>query len=110
MDQHSEIRGFNLLDDRAGILACPVIWYTCRVADGRWVRLVVAVSAGVEQSIFAVDGKTARRSHDHKYGQGALNSVSVWASGFGLLLGQVAIVRAYPVARQGPTFPFSSAR
>jgi predicted transposase YbfD/YdcC len=37
-----------------------------------------------------VDGKTARRSHDHKNGVGALHSVSVWASEFGLSLGQVA--------------------
>jgi transposase-like protein len=37
-----------------------------------------------------VDGKTARRSHDRKNGLGALHSVSVWASDFGLSLGQVA--------------------
>src|SRR5206468_9255390 len=40
--------------------------------------------------LFAVDGKTARRSHDRKKGLGALHSVSVWASEFGLSLGQVA--------------------
>ena len=37
-----------------------------------------------------MDGKTARRSHDRKNGLGALHSVSVWASEFGLSLGQVA--------------------
>ena len=37
-----------------------------------------------------VDGKTARRSHDRSNGLGALHSVSVWASEFGLSLGQVA--------------------
>jgi predicted transposase YbfD/YdcC len=37
-----------------------------------------------------VDGKTARRSHDRKNGLGALHSVSIWASEFGLSLGQVA--------------------
>ncbi len=42
------------------------------------------------QPIFAVDGKTARRSHDRRKGLGALHSVSVWASEFGLSLGQVA--------------------
>src|ERR1051326_3339772 len=36
------------------------------------------------------DGKTSRRSHDHKKELGALHSVSVWASEFGLSLGQVA--------------------
>jgi predicted transposase YbfD/YdcC len=38
----------------------------------------------------AVDGKTARRSHDRKKGLGALHAVTVWASEFGLSLGQVA--------------------
>jgi predicted transposase YbfD/YdcC len=47
-------------------------------------------ATGVEQPILAVDGKTARRSHDRKNGLGALHSVSVWASEFGLSLGQVA--------------------
>jgi len=40
--------------------------------------------------VLAIDGKTARRSHDRKNGLGALHSVSVWASEFGLSLGQVA--------------------
>src|ERR1700730_17691026 len=49
-----------------------------------------AASAGVEQPVRVVDGKTARRSHDRSKGLGALHSVSVWASEFGLSLGQVA--------------------
>ena len=53
-------------------------------------RATAAAAAGVEQPILAVDGKTARRSHDRKKGLGALHSVSVWASEFGLSLGQVA--------------------
>jgi len=40
--------------------------------------------------VFSVDGKTARRSHDRSKGLGALHSVSVWASQYGLSLGQVA--------------------
>ena len=40
--------------------------------------------------MLAVDGKTLRRSHDRKNGLGALHSVSVWASEYGLSLGQVA--------------------
>ena len=44
----------------------------------------------MEQPVLAVDGKTARRSHDRSKGLGALHSVSVWASEFGLSLGQVA--------------------
>jgi predicted transposase YbfD/YdcC len=49
-----------------------------------------ADESGVGRPIFAVDGKTARRSHDHSKGLGALHSVTVWASEFGLSLGQVA--------------------
>jgi len=44
----------------------------------------------VDQPVFAVDGKTGRRSHDRSKGLGALHCVSVWASDFGLSLGQVA--------------------
>ena len=47
-------------------------------------------ATGVELPVRAVGGKTARRSHDRRHGQGALHSVSVWASDFGLSLGQVA--------------------
>ena len=46
--------------------------------------------ASLDKPILAVDGKTSRRSHDRKKGLGALHSVSVWASEFGLSLGQVA--------------------
>jgi predicted transposase YbfD/YdcC len=53
-------------------------------------RATAAAATGMEQPILAVDGKTARRSHDRKNGLGALHSVSVWASEFGLSLGQVA--------------------
>jgi predicted transposase YbfD/YdcC len=53
-------------------------------------RARAAEATGVEQPILAVDGKTARRSHDRKNGLGALHSVSIWASEFGLSLGQVA--------------------
>ncbi len=49
-----------------------------------------AAATGVEKPVLAVDGKTSRRSHDHSKGLGALHSVSVWASEFGLSLGQVA--------------------
>jgi predicted transposase YbfD/YdcC len=53
-------------------------------------RAAAAKATGVERPVLAVDGKTARRSHDRKNGLGALHSVSVWASDFGLSLGQVA--------------------
>lgn len=44
----------------------------------------------IEKPVLAVDGKTLRRSHDRRKGLGALHSVSVWASDFGLTLAQVA--------------------
>jgi predicted transposase YbfD/YdcC len=53
-------------------------------------REKAAEETGVDQPVFAVDGKTSRRSHDRKKGLGALHAVSVWASEFGLSLGQVA--------------------
>src|SRR5215468_8988177 len=53
-------------------------------------RAEAAGASGAERPILAVDGKTARRSHDRKNGLGALHSVTVWASEYGLSLGQVA--------------------
>jgi len=53
-------------------------------------RARAAEATGVEQPVLAVDGKTARRSHDRSKGLGALHCVSAWASDFGLSLGQVA--------------------
>ena len=53
-------------------------------------RAKAAAATGVEQPVLSVDGKTARRSHDRRNGLGALHAVSVWASEFGLSLGQVA--------------------
>jgi predicted transposase YbfD/YdcC len=60
---------------------------------GGWLqslRTEAAAETGVEQPVLAVDGKTLRRSHDRDKGLGALHSVSVWASEYGLSLGQVA--------------------
>jgi predicted transposase YbfD/YdcC len=48
------------------------------------------VETGVDRPVLPVDGKTVRRSHDRRKGLGALHLVSVWASEFGLSLGQVA--------------------
>jgi predicted transposase YbfD/YdcC len=40
--------------------------------------------------VVAIDGKTARRSHDRGAGKAALHLVSAWATARGLVLGQVA--------------------
>ena len=68
----------------------PAAFQTCFAAWLQALRATAAAAAGVEQPILAVDGKAARRSHDRSKGLGALHSVSVWASEFGLSLGQVA--------------------
>ena len=53
-------------------------------------RDAAAAATGVTQPVLAMDGKALRRSHDHKKGLGALHSVSIWASEYGLSLGQLA--------------------
>lgn len=63
--------------------ACFADWLTC-------LRTRAAQASAGEQPVLAVDGKTLRRSHDSKKGLGALHSVSVWATEYGLTLGQVA--------------------
>jgi predicted transposase YbfD/YdcC len=68
----------------------PSAFQTCFANWLNSLRATAAEATGVEQPVLAVDGKTARRSHDRKNGLGALHSVSVWASEFGLSLGQVA--------------------
>ena len=68
----------------------PAAFQACFVGWLHESRAAAAASTGVEQPILPIDGKTVRRSHDRTKGLGALHSVSVWASEFGLSLGQVA--------------------
>jgi predicted transposase YbfD/YdcC len=68
----------------------PGAFQACFVNWLKSLRATAAAAIGVEQPVLAVDGKTARRSHDRQNGLGALHSVSVWASELGLSLGQVA--------------------
>jgi predicted transposase YbfD/YdcC len=68
----------------------PGVFQGCFANWLRSLRDTAAAATGIEQPILAVDGKSARRSHDRRNGLGALHSVSVWASEFGLSLGQVA--------------------
>jgi len=66
----------------AGFQAC--------FADWLWtLRQQAADRCDAQRPTFAIDGKTARRSHDHKKNLGAMHSVSMWASEYGLTLGQV---------------------
>jgi predicted transposase YbfD/YdcC len=68
----------------------PAAFQACFVNWLKALRDAAAAVTGVDQPVFAIDGKTARRSHDRKNGLGALHRVSVWASEYGLSLGQVA--------------------
>jgi predicted transposase YbfD/YdcC len=68
----------------------PEAFQACFATWLQALRAKAAQASGVDQPIFAVDGKTTRRSHDRGKGLGALHSVSVWASELGLSLGQVA--------------------
>jgi len=75
---------------RVLVLLKPTVFQACFANWLQSLRATAAETTGVKQPVFAVDGKTARRSHDRGNGLGALHSVSVWASEFGLSLGQVA--------------------
>lgn len=68
----------------------PEAFQTCFANWLASLRASAAAATGIDQPVLAVDGKTLRRSHDRRKGLGALHSVSVWASEFGLTLGQVA--------------------
>lgn len=68
----------------------PAAFQACFANWLQSLRAQAAEAAAVDQPVFAVDGKTARRSHDRSKGLGALHCVSVWASDYGLSLGQVA--------------------
>lgn len=68
----------------------PAAFQACFANWLQSLRTAAAAATGVTQPVLAVDGKTVRRSHDRAAGLGALHAVSVWASDFGLSLGQVA--------------------
>jgi predicted transposase YbfD/YdcC len=68
----------------------PAAFQGCFANWLRSLRTEAAAETGVEQPVPAVDGKAARRSHDRSKGLGALHAVSVWASEYGLSLGQLA--------------------
>jgi predicted transposase YbfD/YdcC len=68
----------------------PEAFQACFVDWLQALRGQASAASGVDQPVLAVDGKTLRRSHDRSKGLGALHSVSIWASEFGLTLGQVA--------------------
>jgi predicted transposase YbfD/YdcC len=68
----------------------PAAFRACFTDWLQSLRAEAQAATGVERPILPVDGKTARRSHDRQNGLGALHSVRIWASEFGLSLGPVA--------------------
>src|SRR3954453_14958283 len=68
----------------------PAAFQACFAGWLQSLRAEAVAGTGVERPVLAVDGKTARRSHDRGKGLGALHSVSVWAGEYGLSLGQGA--------------------
>jgi len=68
----------------------PAAFQACFASWLQALRTEAVAETGVEQPVLAVDGKTARRSHDRNKGLGAWHSVRVWAGEYGLSLGQVA--------------------
>jgi predicted transposase YbfD/YdcC len=75
---------------RVLMLLNPAAFQACFAAWLQVLRAKAAEASDVDRPVFAVDGKTARRSHDHSLGLGAMHSVSVFASDYGLTLAQVA--------------------
>jgi len=69
----------------------PTTFQACFLAWLQSLRGKAATATGITQPVMAIDGKTLRRSHDRAHGLGALHSVTLWASEFGLTLAQVAI-------------------
>lgn len=70
----------------------PAAFQTCFASWLQSLQMQAAQNQATEikKPVLSVDGKTLRRSHDRRKGLGALHSVSVWASDFGLTLAQVA--------------------
>jgi predicted transposase YbfD/YdcC len=68
----------------------PAAFQACFAGWLQSLRVEAAAETGVDRPVLPVDGKTLRRSHDRQNGLGALHLVSVWASEYGLSLGQMA--------------------
>src|SRR5204863_5934480 len=54
----------------------PAAFQACFAGWLRSLRAEAVAETGVEQPVLAVDGKTARRSHDRNHGLGALHAVT----------------------------------
>jgi predicted transposase YbfD/YdcC len=68
----------------------PQLFQRCFAQWLESLKLQALAADEITRPIYAVDGKTHRRSHDHAHGLGALHTVTIWASELGLSLAQVA--------------------
>jgi predicted transposase YbfD/YdcC len=75
---------------RVLMLLKPAAFEACFNAWIARLRDEAVAETGVERPIVAIDGKSARRSHDAANGLGALHVVTAWAGEYGLALGQEA--------------------
>src|SRR3954454_20517082 len=66
----------------------PEAFEACFNAWIAHLRDEAVAETGVERPIVAIDGKTARRSHDAAHDLGPLHVVTAWAGEYGLALGQ----------------------
>ncbi len=62
--------------------------------EQRFVQWIQAVRTQTAGEVVAIDGKTARRSHNHAASTSALELVSAWATRNRLVLGQVKVAAA----------------
>lgn len=58
--------------------------------EQRFLGWVQALVGGTDGAVIAIDGKTARRSHDRAHAREPLHLVSAWAAANHVVLGQVA--------------------
>jgi predicted transposase YbfD/YdcC len=56
-----------------------------------FISWVEAIREAADGEVIAIDGKTLRRSHNRRLGQGAIHLVSAWARSNRLTLGQVKV-------------------
>jgi predicted transposase YbfD/YdcC len=56
-----------------------------------FISWVEAIREAADGEVIAIDGKTMRRSHNRRIGQGAIHLVSAWARSNRLTLGQVKV-------------------
>src|SRR5690606_17323714 len=57
--------------------------------QGAFAEWVQGLAIDVDGRVVAVDGKTARRSHDKARGVGAIHMVNAWCTELGVSMGQV---------------------